>query len=139
MNYRQFGTDFILRFDKGELFVENLLKFFKERSIHPAWVNGLGAALWAEVGFYNLDKQEYGFKKIETNLEIANITGNVTWTDNQPKAHLHVVLADANGQTYAGHLNELAVGGTCEIRLKTFDEALSRRHDDSSGLDILDL
>ena len=139
MTSKQFGTDYLLRFDKDELLIETLLKFVKEHGIHPAWVNGLGGALWAEIGFYHLAQKQYSFKRIDKDLEVANITGNITWVNNQPVAHLHVVVADDNFQTYAGHLKELTVAATLELRLKTFDEAISRKHDDSGGLDVLDL
>lgn len=136
---KQIGSDYILRFDKDELLVSGLLKFVKDHNIRPAWVQGLGAALWAEIGFYNLDTKQYVFKKIEKNLEIGNLTGNITWLDGQPLLHLHTVLADENLQTYAGHLKELAVGGTCEIHLKTFDQAINRKQDATTGLNLLDL
>ena len=139
MIYRQFGRDFLVRFDKDELLVEGLLKFFRERAVHPSWVSGLGGALWAEIGFYNLSSKQYTFKKIDKPLEIANLTGNVTWTNNHPSAHLHVTLADEPGQIYAGHLKELTVAGTCELRLQTFDQAVSRKHDDNVGLEVFDL
>ena len=136
---KQFGSDYLLRFDKDELLMETLLKFAKDRGIHPSWVNGLGGALWAEIGFYDLSKKQYVFQKIDKNLEIANLTGNITWTNNVPAAHLHIVVSDERLQAYGGHLKELAVAATCEVRLKTFDEAISRKHNETSGLDLIDL
>lgn len=139
MVFKQFGQDFIVRLDKDELLIDSILKFIKERGIRPSWVQGLGAALWAEVGFYNLADQKYSYKKIERGLEIASLTGNITWVNNQPSAHFHVVLSDENLQTYGGHLKEAAVAGTCELFLTTFNTAISRKRSPEGGLDILDI
>jgi len=136
---KQIGQDYLLRFDKDELLVATLLKFIKERGIHPSWLQGMGGALWADIGFYHLDSKQYSFKRIDKSLEIVGITGNITWLNNQPIAHLHVVVSDDNLQTYGGHLKELAVAGTCEILLKSFDQAISRRHDEATGLDLIDI
>src|SRR5690242_6898997 len=124
---KKFGNDFVLRLDKGELLVESLLKFAIENSAHPAWIQGLGAALWAEFGYYDLNSQQYQFNKIDKELEIGSLTGNISLLDNNPAAHLHIVLGDEKQQTFTGHLKELAVGGTCEIYLKTFDQAINRK------------
>jgi predicted DNA-binding protein with PD1-like motif len=139
MVFKQINQDYLVRFDKGELLVEGLVKFIKSRAIHPSWIQGLGAALWAEVGSYNLDSQKYSFLKLDQALEIASLTGNVTWSDNEPVSHLHVVLADESLHTYAGHLKELAVGGTCEVFIHTFDQAISSKTDPHTGLKLLDL
>ncbi|MGZ6005145.1 MAG: PPC domain-containing DNA-binding protein [Candidatus Saccharimonadales bacterium] len=136
---KQLGAEYLLRFDKGELLMDGLLKFVKQHSVRPTWVQGLGAALWAEIGFYDLNSQQYQFKKLEQELEIGSLTGNITWLDGEPTAHLHVVLADSSLQAFGGHLKELAVGGTCEIYLKTFDQAIARKQDEATGLKLLDL
>lgn len=139
MTSKQFGNDFVLRFDKGELLVESLLKFAKEQAAYPAWVQGLGAALWAEIGFYDLQGQQYHFNKLAKELEIGSLTGNITLLDHQPAAHLHIVLGDDKQQTFTGHLKELEVGGTCEVYLRVLDQAIDRKQDPATGLNLLDL
>lgn len=136
---KQIGSEYILRFDKGELLIETLLKFVKGHSVRSAWVQGIGAAVWAEVGYYNLQVKKYKFNKIEKLLEIGSLIGNITWLDGQPMTHLHIVLGDEKQQAYVGHLKELAVGGTCEVYLSTFDQAINRRHDPATRLNLLDI
>lgn len=139
MKSRQIGSDYLLRFEKGELLIDNLLQFVKEKSIKAAWLQGLGAALWVEIGFYHLGSKEYTFNKIDKEVEISSLTGNIAKVDGQPFAHIHLVVSDENFQASGGHLKELAVGGTCEILLKAIDQDINRRLDDDIGLKLLDL
>lgn len=140
MTYSFDGYNWLVRFERGELLVEGLTKLISKENIRGAWVSGLGGAEWAELGFYNLDTKAYEWKKLDQLLEITSLQGNVAWQDDKPVLHLHGTFSDQSLAAFGGHVKELAVGGTCEILLHRWYEAgLSRAHDDSTGLSVLDL
>lgn len=136
---RQVENGFVIRLEKGEELVRTLTQFCSEQNIKSGWVSGLGAAIWAELAFYHLDQKAYEFDRINELLEISNLTGNITQVNDKPFLHLHVTVADMNYHSYAGHLKELAVGGTCEVFIQTFEQPINRIHNDGIGLKLFDL
>jgi predicted DNA-binding protein with PD1-like motif len=132
------STGFLLRFDQGEEFIRLLTHFCQENNIQSGWVSGLGGALWADLAFYHLDQKAYEFDRIDEPLEVASLTGNITLVNNQPFLHVHAVVSDLNYHAYAGHLKELAVAATLEVKLEIADQPINRVHNDASGLKIFD-
>lgn len=142
MTYVFDDYNYVLRFDKDELLIEALVSFVQQQDIRGAWVSGLGAARWCELGFYHLDRQEYSFQRIDSPagaLEITGLHGNVAWLDGEPKIHIHGSFADEHMRAYGGHVKELAVGATCEIFLHQSQIELRRNDDTATGLPLLDL
>jgi uncharacterized protein len=137
MTYQFDGFNWLIRLNKGEKLVDQLTKLVQQESIKGAWISGLGGALSAELGFYQLDKQTYEFKNFDQLLEITSLQGNVAWLDGQPKLHIHGSFSDEHMQAIGGHVKELTVGGTCEVMLHIIQSDLTRTHDDEVGLDLL--
>ncbi len=144
MTYTFDGFNYLVRLEKSELMMQSLEQLVREESIAGAWISGLGAALWCELGFYHLDAQEYSFRRIDPAagaLEITSLQGNVAWVDGEPKLHIHGSFSDENMQGYGGHVKELAVGGTCEVFLHMMQgsQQLTRAYDEEVGLPLLKL
>lgn len=129
---------YVVRLEKGERLVEKLTEFCKEKNIHSGIFNGIGAVLEAEIGFYNLGKKVYEYKKFDQVLELASLIGNVALVDGEPSIHIHVVVSDQNLQCFGGHLKEATVGATCEIYMTDFELELARKFDSEIGLNLLD-
>lgn len=141
MTFRYDDFNYVIRLEKGELLVESLHKFVKERDIKGAWLMGLGAAEWAELGFYDLSAQAYNWQRFNEPLEVTSLQGNVAWKDGEPALHIHGTLSKADFTAIGGHVKELSVGGTCEIFLHLLDndELLTRSLDGKTGLSLLNL
>ncbi len=139
MKSRKTDNGYVLRLEKDELLGQSLLDFVREKKIEAAWVQGIGAAQWAELGFYHLDQQFYAWEKFQ-DLEIASLQGNVSWKGKEPIMHVHGVFSDEKYASVAGHVKELQVGGTCELFVRVLDNMrLIRKHDDHVGLNLLDI
>lgn len=141
MKFRFDGFNWLVRFDKGEKLVEGLSRLAKEENVKGAWIVGLGAAQSAELGFYDLEAQEYEWKKFDQLMEITSLQGNVAWQDDEPVLHIHGTFADKSMQAVGGHVKELIVGGTCEVLLHRWYEqdGLRRSADNHTKLKTLDL
>lgn len=140
MTWRFDGYNWLVRLEKGELLVEKLTELVKQENITGAWISGLGGALSAEIGFYDLVARAYKWQKLDKLLEITSLQGNVAWDGTEPVLHIHGTFSDENMQAFGGHVKELQVGGTCEVLLhRWYDKALTRSPDDQSGLKLLDL
>jgi uncharacterized protein len=140
MKYKFDGYNWLVRFNRGEKLIEGLTQLVKDENIGGAWVSGLGAAEWAEVGFYDLRAKKYEWKKFDQALEITSLQGNVSWNEAEPVLHLHATLSDKDMHAYGGHLKELEVGGTCELLLhRWYEGKLQRSEDAQTGLKLLKL
>lgn len=141
MKFTQDEFNYTLRFEKGELVVEQLLKFVRDKGIRGGWVVGLGGLAWATLGFYDLSSQQYSWTKLEEPLELTNLTGNIAWQDGEPALHLHATVSDASLHASGGHLQECEAAGTVEVFIHRWlsDDGLRRNRDEKTGLNLLDL
>ncbi len=139
MKHRKLENGYVVRLEKDELLVASLTEFCAHNGITAGWISGLGGAQWAKLGFYNLAEKEYSFKKLETDLEITNIEGNVAQVDGAVGLHLHGTFSDKDFHAYGGHVKEVMIAGTGEFFVRVFDEPLKRRQSDEIGLKLLDL
>lgn len=125
--------------------MENLTALVQEEQIKGAWLSGLGAAMWAELGFFNLEDKTYEWKKLDQVLEIISLEGNIAWEDPltagaEPVIHIHGVFSNRDMNSFGGHVKELEVAGTCEILLhRWYQGGLRRELDDETGLKLLEL
>lgn len=133
--------NYTLKFEQGELVVEQLTRFVREQNIRGGWVVGLGGLAWAELGFYDLNTQEYSWTKFDETLELANLTGNIAWSDDSPALHLHATISDTSLRANGGHLKEAEVGGTVELFIHAWDkeDGFTRAKDEQTGLNLLQL
>ncbi|WP_290598126.1 MULTISPECIES: PPC domain-containing DNA-binding protein [unclassified Archaeoglobus] len=123
----------LLRLDYGKNLVDQLSSFLEKEGIEAAYVSGIGAVKNAEIGYYDQEKKEYVKRRIEEELEILSLSGNVSLKDGRPYPHIHVVLGK-DGNVYAGHLFSAEVFA-CEIFLLVLDgEAPVREFDRQTGL-----
>lgn len=137
MQYTKTPQGYLLRLNKGEEIGKTLISFCQSLSIQSGFFQAIGGVSEAELGFYDLDKKEYSFKKFARTHEIVSLTGNVTSIDSNPFVHMHTVLSDENFSCVGGHLKEGIVGATCEIYLVNFEKEITRSFDSEIGLKLL--
>ena len=137
MQYKQFGSDFVVRIDRGEEVLISLKNFILKEKIKLASITGIGAADEVTVGLYDVASKKYYSTSFHKDLEITALTGNITAKDGEPYIHLHVSLSDIEGKAYGGHLNKAVIGGTCELFIHTLDGTAERMFDNETGLNII--
>jgi hypothetical protein len=140
MTYSFDGFNYLIRLNKGEQLMASLQKFAQDSGIEGAWVNGLGGATAATLGFYDLDNKEYRWQEFDGLCEVVSLTGNLAF-DEQRKliVHLHGVLADEKYQTVGGHVKDLTVAATLELFVHRAYQPTKRKFDETAGLALLDL
>lgn len=140
MIYSFDGYNYLIKLEKGEKLMPALQAFAKETKLEGGWINILGGALNMTLGFYDLDKKEYIWRDFEGLYEITGITGNLAYDQqNQPVFHLHGTFADRDFKTVGGHLKDLTTAATVEIFIHRSFKQVKRAHDETSGLQTLDL
>lgn len=139
MTHKKVSQGYIVKFTQKEKLIHELKQFIFKQKIKSAWLNGLGAAAGATLGFYDIENQLYEWHDYTSLAEITNLTGNVSWHNEDPVIHLHGTFTGKDMQAYGGHVKELIVGGTCEMLIITNNHIINRKHDDTTGLNTLEL
>ncbi len=138
MDYRKFGTQIVLRVDRGEEVMAAITALCEKEKILLASIAGLGAADRLVMGLYDIEAQRFSETVLEQPLEITSLIGSVTEMNGKPYLHVHVNAADAEGRAYGGHLKSVRISGTAEIFLTVVDGHVGRKKDDmtSTGLNL---
>jgi uncharacterized protein len=128
---------FILRFERGDSFVESLTRFAGEQKTTSARIEGIGALTEARLGFYDLERKDYDRFSVDEDTEVLSLLGNVTLKDGRPWVHAHVALSRRDGSAVGGHLFEGLVAATLEVFFSEMPGELVREMDDEVGLALI--
>lgn len=139
MTYKKFGSNYVIRLEKGEELVKEVLDFCRDNKIKAGFMTGLGGLTSALVGYYNLNRKKYIFRNVKDAVELVSLNGNVAEVGGELALHMHAAVSDRRNKVHGGHLKEAEVGGTCEIYLMAFDGPMQRKMDEEIGLPLLDL
>lgn len=138
----QIHNGFFLVFRRGEDFIPTLTRFCEENEIHWGQFQAIGAVADVEVGYYDLESREYAFRSEEGPFEVASMDGNISESDEEkPVVHAHAVLSrcDETLECIGGHLRAATVALTLELCLWEVTQPLTRRFDDETGLNLINV
>ncbi|NLV89583.1 MAG: DNA-binding protein [Tissierellia bacterium] len=139
MEYKRFGNKYVVRLENGEEIVESIKNFAIKEGITLGNVNGIGAVNKAKIGLFKLGEKEYYSKEFEGDLEVVNLTGNISEMDGEVYIHLHIALCDDSYNMIGGHLNYAYISATGEIIIDAIEGRVDRKFNDEIGLNLLDL
>ncbi|MDP1709428.1 MAG: DNA-binding protein [Candidatus Komeilibacteria bacterium] len=137
MNHKQItpSKQYLIKVNRSEEVITELTKFCQENNIFSGSFYGLGACGEAELGHYSVVTKQYSKQVFTGEYEVTNLTGIIT----DKKIHAHATMADNKFQTYAGHLARMVISGACEIHLIAGSEPISRKLDEETGLELLNI
>lgn len=116
----------VLRFDKGEDFIETLTAWLNEKDVQSAAIlGGIGMLKDMEIGRY--DGREYARKTETESCEILSLQGSVSMKEGSPFVHLHVSYADHEFSAVGGHLFSGIVSMTIELVIVPMSPGLVRK------------
>jgi predicted DNA-binding protein with PD1-like motif len=134
------GTEtYAIIFDSGDEVMEGIESFAKEAGLDAAHFTAIGAFREATLAYFDIDRKEYHRIPVEEQVEVLTLAGDVALKDGKPKVHCHAVLGRRDGTTVGGHLIEAKVRPTLEVMLTESPGRLRRRHDENTGLALIDV
>jgi len=139
MKYKKIESTYVIRLETGEKVIEKLLGLCEKEKIKAGYFNGLGALGEVELRHFNLMTKEYSSKKLSGLYEITSLHGNISEMSGKSYIHAHIVVGDSQLNSWSGHLNEATVSATCEIFLVKVDGVITRKKDEATGLNLLDI
>lgn len=134
------GTFAVL--EKGEDFFPTIVQYCEAHDIHWATLQGIGALEDVEIGYYDLEKREYFFRKEAGPFEVASLSGTISEIEGErPIVHAHAVLSrcDESLECIGGHLRRATVAVTLEVSMWEVTQPLIRRPDEETGLNLINL
>lgn len=139
MIYQVDGKTIVLVLEQGEDIIESVTDLAKEQNGKFGTVSGIGACDDVELNFYNIETKTYEKKRIQEPLELISLLGNVSHIDDKPFAHLHATFGTNQYETLSGHLTKAIVSATAEIVIHMTNLDINRKHNETIGLNLLDL
>ena len=138
MDYKRFDKKIIARFDRGEEVHTALKNLAFKEDIKLASISALGATDDFTIGVYKLDDKSYTEKNFKGIFEILAINGTITTKDGEYYPHLHITVADDEGNGFGGHLISANISVTCEVVIDIIDGRVDRRKDQEIGINLFD-
>lgn len=123
--------------DKGDDPVRTVNQAVREAGVQAAQVTGVGALRSAEVGYFDRDSRDYLRIRVDEQVEVLSLIGDVAARDGVPELHAHVVLGRRDGSTVGGHLLGGEVWPTLELMIPEVASSLAKRVDPETGLALL--
>jgi predicted DNA-binding protein with PD1-like motif len=123
------------RLEKGEDILRGLTEFCVLHGVRVGSVQAIGAVQRGGVGYYDQAATTYRETHFDEGMEIASLMGNISQKEGEVFLHCHVILADAEGHCFGGHLLEGNVAFACEFVVTSLDGAVPERTlDEATGL-----
>ena len=128
---------FVLSIDNHAEVSAALMEFCKEKGILAGNITGLGAVSEATFRFLNPSTLKYVDKTFTEQMEITNLTGNISEKDGKPYLHLHITASRHDYTCIGGHLLSARINGACELYVEAFPGVkLGRYQDPETGLNL---
>ena len=134
MNHIAQDNKIMLRIDKGEYINKTILDVASFYNLKFGWINGLGAIMDPELGYYDLKNKEYIKKTIIGEFELTSLVGNLTLKEGDLFVHSHITFSDNNFNAYGGHLFDCKIAVAGEFVIFRSPTEINRKYDDEIGL-----
>lgn len=134
---RQGVRRFILSLDNHVRVMEALSEFCRAEGILCGKVSGLGAINQATFRFLDPATKQYVDKTFDEQMEITNLTGNISNLEGKVYLHVHVTASRRDYSCIGGHLLDARINGACELFVEDYPyTTVGRRKDEETGLNL---
>ncbi|MPR36255.1 PPC domain-containing DNA-binding protein [Salmonirosea aquatica] len=130
---------YALVLDDGDEAIASITKFAKEKNLNASQFTAVGAFSRVVTGFFDFSIKDYRKNKIDEQVEVLALTGDIATHEGTPKVHAHVVVGKSDGTAHGGHLLEGYAHPTLEIILTESPAHLRRKMDENIGIALIEL
>jgi predicted DNA-binding protein with PD1-like motif len=118
--------------------MSSIASFAAQQRLAVTHFTAIGALSRAVVAFFEWESRRYRNIKIDEQVEVLSLLGDITLEQGKPKVHAHIVVGKPDASAHGGHLVQGFVRPTMEIILTETPVHLRRRFDPGSGLALID-
>jgi hypothetical protein len=129
---------FAIILDTDDEILSSLKSFARTEKLTGSSFKAIGALSRVELGWFNWETKKYQVAvKLEEQVELLSLIGDVALKDDEPQVHAHLVVGRADGTAHGGHLLSATVRPTCELILTENPEHLQKQIDPESGIALI--
>lgn len=133
-SYKKIGDRYIVSIDNHEEIGGALMAFCEEKGIKAGSISGIGAISELTLRFFNPETKAYEDKTFCEQMEISNLTGNISTMDGKVYLHLHITVGRSDYSALAGHLLSATLNGAGEFVVEDYGEVVERAYNSELGL-----
>lgn len=138
-SYKKIDNKYVINIQNREEIVKALNAFCEERGITSGTIYGIGAIDELTLRFFNPQTKQYVDKTYQEQMEIANLTGNISQMDGKTYLHLHITVGRSDYSALAGHLLSATLNGAGEFVVEDFGTSITRVYVPEIGLNCYQL
>ena len=133
----EWNQRYILSVDNHQEIMEALTHFCREKKIRCGEVTGIGAISEATFRFLDPATKNYVDKTFAEQMEITNLTGNISQKDGNVYLHVHLTCSRRDYTCVGGHLLNARIKGACELFVTDFGlTSAGRKFEPETGLNL---
>lgn len=130
------GSRYVVSIDNHVEIAEALTAFCRAQGIRSGSISGIGAIGKMTLRFFDPATKEYVDREFAEQMEIANLTGNISTLDGETYLHLHIIAGRRDYSAVAGHLLSATLSGAGEFVVEDFGTEIIRVHSPELGLNV---
>lgn len=123
--------------DKSSV-LDALTDFVSSQKIESGQITGIGATNDATLRFFDPETKKYVDKEFKGQMEISNLSGNISMVENKLMLHLHVTLGKRDYTALAGHLLDAKIRGAGEFFIYPNPGKVVKVKNEEVGLNFYD-
>ncbi|WP_282636486.1 MULTISPECIES: PPC domain-containing DNA-binding protein [Bacteroidota] len=123
--------------DKSSL-LESLTDFVVTQKITAGQITGIGATNQATLRFFDPQTKKYVDKTFREQMEISNLSGNISEVEGKAMLHLHITLGRSDYTALAGHLLDAKIRGAGEFFVYPLNSNVVKVKNEEVGLNFYD-
>ncbi|MFP8892633.1 MULTISPECIES: PPC domain-containing DNA-binding protein [Chryseobacterium] len=129
---------YIVSIENHSNIVEALTDFIQNQNIRAGEVTGIGAVSEATLRFFNPATKKYVDRTFKEQMEVTNISGNVSEIEGEQTLHLHITLGRQDYTALAGHLLEAKIQGAGEFIFYPLATRVVKIKNEETGINFYD-
>jgi len=124
--------------DSGDEILSSLNQLADTAHLAGSSFKAIGALSNVELGWFNWETKKYQTAvKLDEQVELLSMIGDIALKDGKPQIHAHVVVGRSDGTAHGGHLIKAIVRPTCEVVITENPQHLQKEFDPASGLALI--
>ena len=133
---KKVDNTFIVSVKDRSSVLEALTDFVTSQKIEAGQITGIGATNEATLRFFNPETKKYVDKKFSEQMEISNLSGNISVVEGKPMLHLHITLGRSDYSALAGHLLDAKIRGAGEFFVYPISGKVEKVKNEEVGLNF---
>ena len=128
---------FALIFETDDDPVKLIMEFAQDYNLTAGSFTAIGAFKEVTLGYFDINKKDYIKNKINEQVEVLSMVGNIALYKEEHKVHSHVVVGKRDGTAHGGHLLSASVRPTLEVIVNETPNYLRRWFNDEYKLPLI--